>query len=291
MPNISILPFLFILLWSSAFISGKAIMADATPFAALLFRFCVVTFGFGVVCLLVRQSFQLSVRKIMDAIFIGVLFHGIYLGGVFWSMSHHMPAGSAALIVSLQPVLTALLAGPLLAEHVSMRQWIGTALGFLGAAMVLGVDVGTVIPVSGVIVCLFSLAAITGGTLYQKRHGSDVPVLISNFYQGIGGVSFHLCLMLLIEDPYIHLTTNFIIGMSWQILAVSAGAWLILLILLKQGTASKTTALFFLVPPTAAIMGYIVLAEPLTAFDISGLCLASFGVFIATRPQRPPAAR
>ena len=83
MPNISILPFLFILLWSSAFISGKAIMADATPFAALLFRFCVVTFGFGVVCLIVRQTFQLSVRKIMDAIFIGVLFHGIYLGGVF----------------------------------------------------------------------------------------------------------------------------------------------------------------------------------------------------------------
>ena len=285
MPTHLILPFLFIILWSSAFISGKAIMADATPFLALLMRFAIVGAGFAALMGILQKSISLERRAIFDSLLVGVLFHGIYLGGVFWSMSNGMPAAIAALIVSLQPVITAILAGPILGEQVGMRQKLGVILGFIGAGFVIGLDVGSAIPVAGVIVCLISLGAITGGTLYQKRRGSQIPVMAGNLYQAIGGALFHLIFMSLFEVPSVAWTTNFIVGMAWQILAVSGIAWLILLILLKRGTASQTTALFFLVPPTAALMGYVVLAEPMTGIDIGGMILASLGVYIATRPQ------
>ena len=280
-----ILPFIFIILWSSAFISGKAIMADATPFLALLIRFSIVGAGFIALMYLMRKPIRLERRAAFDSILVGVLFHGVYLGGVFWSMSHGMPAAIAALIVSLQPVVTALFAGPLLGEHVGLRQWAGTILGFLGAGLVLGFDIGGAIPLFGVVVCLISLSAITGGTLYQKKRGADIPVMAGNVYQAIGGAAFHLCAMCFLESPSLVWTQNFVIGMAWQILAVSGIAWLILLILLKRGTASQTTALFFLVPPTAALMGYVVLGEPMSWVDCGGMILASIGVYIATRPQ------
>lgn len=285
MPVQQFLPLLFIILWSSAFISGKAIVADATPFISLLLRFSIVGVGFGILLLAMRRSFALSRRAIFDSILVGILFHGIYLGGVFWALSNEMPAAIAALIVALQPVITALLAGPLLGEHVGIRQWVGTCLGFAGAGLVLGFDIGGAIPVAGVLVCLISLCSITAGTLYQKRQGADIPVAEGNFYQAIGGVGFHLFAMGFFETPSILWTENFIIGMAWQIIVVSGVAWLVLLILLKRGTASQTVALFFLVPPTAALMGFVVLGEPMTAIDIGGMVLASIGVYIATRPQ------
>lgn len=285
MPTSQLLSFLFIVLWSSAFIAGKAVMADATPFAALFLRFGIVAAGFGVVCLVLRQSFRLSNRAIFSSMLVGVLFHGIYLGGVFWSMANQMPAAMAALITSLQPVATAILAGPLLGERVGARRWFGTALGVAGVGLVLGLDIGTAIPVAGVGVCLISLSAFVAGTLYQKRWGTDIPVISGNFYQALGGLFFHMLLMSAFETPSIHVTTNFLIGMSWLVVGTSGVAWLILLILLKRGTASQTTSLFFLVPPTAALMGYFVLGEPMTIMDICGMILASVGVFIATRPQ------
>ena len=157
MPAPQILPLLFIILWSSAFISGKAIVADATPFLSLLLRFSIVGLVFCMLMLALRRSFALSQRAIFDSILVGVLFHGVYLGGVFWAMAHQMPASIAALIVALQPVLTALLAGPLLGEHVGARQWLGTFMGFVGAGLVLGFDIGSTIPIAGVFVCLVSL--------------------------------------------------------------------------------------------------------------------------------------
>ena len=285
MPTHLTLPFIFIILWSSAFISGKAIMADATPFLALLMRFAIVGAGFAVLMGVMQKSMRLERRAMFDSILVGVLFHGVYLGGVFWSMSNGMPAATAALIVSLQPVITALLAGPVLGEQIGLRQGLGTILGFLGAGFVIGLDIGSAIPLSGVIVCLISLAAITSGTLYQKHRGAQIPVMAGNLYQAVGGVGFHLFFMCFFEVPSLSWTPNFLIGMAWQICAVSGIAWLILLVLLKRGTASQTTTLFFLVPPTAAIMGYLVLAEPMTFIDIGGMMLASLGVYIATRPQ------
>ena len=128
-------PFLFVILWSSAFISGKIIVEDASPFAALGFRFALVAFGFFCFALILKDNLSARSRDIFEACGTGILFHGLYLGGVFFAVSKGLPAGIAALIVSLQPVLTGALAGPVLGETVTWRQWAGIMLGFGGAAL------------------------------------------------------------------------------------------------------------------------------------------------------------
>ena len=137
-----IFPLIFIVLWSSAFITTKPIVDHSEPFSALAFRFFFVSLGFLIFSIYKNFSLVVSKSNLIQSLVSGVLFHGIYLGGVFYSVSVGMPTGIAALIVTLQPILTNILAGPILKEHVSYHQWIGILLGFLGAALVLGFDIG-----------------------------------------------------------------------------------------------------------------------------------------------------
>ena len=141
-----IFPFIFIILWSSAFITTKPLIDNSDPFSALAFRFLIVTFGFFLFSFYTKQKIFVSKRNFIESFFSGILFHGLYLGGVFYSISKGMPTGIAALIVTLQPILTNALSGPILNEKVSIKQWIGVLLGFSGAALVLGFDIGSDIP-------------------------------------------------------------------------------------------------------------------------------------------------
>ena len=166
---IRIYPFIFILLWSSAFITTKPIVDNSDPFAALAFRFFFVAIGFYLFSLYSNQSIIIKQRNIIESVFSGVLFHGLYLGGVFYSVSICMPTGIAALIVTLQPILTNALSGPILGEKVKLKQWIGVLLGFIGAAVVLGLDVGVEIPLMGLIATIVALIAITTSTIWQKK--------------------------------------------------------------------------------------------------------------------------
>ena len=133
---IRIYPFAFILLWSSAFITTKPIVNHSDPFAALAFRFFFVAIGFCLFSLYSKSSLVVKKNYLVESIFSGVLFHGFYLGGVFFSISIGMPAGIAALIVTLQPILTNILSGPFLNEKITLKQWIGAFLGLLGAILV-----------------------------------------------------------------------------------------------------------------------------------------------------------
>ena len=147
---VKIFPFIFIILWSSAFVTTKPIIDNSDPFAALAFRFFVVAFGFYIFSIYTNQKILTNSRNLLQSLFSGVLFHGVYLGGVFYSVSIGMPTGIAALIVTLQPILTNALAGKFLGEKVTFKQWIGVILGFIGAALVLGFDIGSSLPVFGV---------------------------------------------------------------------------------------------------------------------------------------------
>ena len=162
---VRISPFIFILLWSSAFITTKPIIDNSDPFAALAFRFFFVAIGFYLFSLYSKQSIIINQKNLIESVFSGVLFHGFYLGGVFYSISIGMPTGIAALIVTLQPVLTNALSGPLLGERVTMKQWGGVFLGFVGAVLVWGLDVGSKIPLIGLIATMVALIAITWSTL------------------------------------------------------------------------------------------------------------------------------
>ena len=280
---IRIYPFIFILLWSSAFITTKPIVDNSDPFSALAFRFFFVALGFYVFSIYTKQKLIVNQKNLIESVFSGVLFHGFYLGGVFYSISIGMPTGIAALIVTLQPVLTNALSGPILGEKVNKKQWTGVLLGFLGAVLVLGLDVGSNIPILGLIATIVALVSITTSTIWQKKLSNNLPLSVSNFYQAVGGCLFHILAILLISKPYISFTDTFLIAMSHQIFLVSFGAFTILMFLIKNNSASKTVSIFFLIPATSAFMAWLFLNETLTTLDIVGFVITTIGVYIATR--------
>ena len=281
-----IFPFIFVVLWSSAFVTTKPIIDNSDPFTALAFRFFFVALGFFIFSVYTKKKILSNRKNLLQSIFSGVLFHGIYLGGVFYSVSIGMPTGIAALVVTLQPILTNALAGKFLDEIVTFKQWIGVVLGFIGAALVLGIDIGSSLPMIGVISSFIALIAITTSTLWQKKISNDLPLSVSNMYQAIGGCLFHIVIIFIFTDPYINFTSTFLIAMSHQIFLVSFGAFTILMFLIKNNSASKTVSIFFLIPPTTAVMAWLFLNEVLTNLDLIGFIIATLGVYIATRKNK-----
>ncbi len=280
---IKIFPLIFIILWSSAFITTKPIIDNSDPFTALAFRFFCVAIGFYLFSVYSKYSILINRRNLIESFFSGVLFHGLYLGGVFYSISIGMPAGIAALIVTLQPILTNILSGPILGEKVTLRQWLGVVLGFIGAGLVLGLEVGSDIPLLGLIATLIALISITASTIWQKKLSGNLPLPVSNFYQAAGGCTFHILIIILFIEPYINFSQTFLIAMSHQIFLVSFGAFTILMYLIKNNSASKTVSIFFLVPATSAFMAWLFLNENLTNLDLLGFVITTIGVYIATR--------
>ncbi len=280
---VKVFPFIFILLWSSAFITTKPIIDNSDPFSALAFRFGLVALGFFLFSIYSKKKIIIDRKNFFESFFSGVLFHGVYLGGVFFSISKGMPTGIAALIVTLQPILTNALSGPILNEKVTLKQWIGVLLGFSGAVMVLGFDIGTEIPTIGLVATVVALIAITTSTIWQKKLSNNLPLSVSNMNQALGGFIFHIIIIILFAEPYINFSTTFIIAMSHQIFLVSFGAFTILMFLIKKNSASKTVSIFFLIPPTSAFMAWLFLNERLSNLDLLGFLIATIGVYIATR--------
>tara|TARA_B100001250_G_scaffold178992_1_gene153875 strand:- start:368 stop:1219 length:852 start_codon:yes stop_codon:yes gene_type:complete len=282
---IKLLPFIFVILWSSAFITTKPITDHSDPFAALAFRFLIVALGFFIFSIYKKHRIIIKKKFLLESLSTGILFHGFYLGGVFFSISRGLPTGIAALIVTLQPILTNILAGPFLNEKVKIKQWLGVLLGFIGASLVLGFDIGSNLPTIGIISAFVSLIAVTAATLWQKKLSNNLPLSVNNMYQAIGGCLFNVLLILTIAKPFINFSMTFVIAMSHQIFLISFGAFTILMYLIKNNSASKTVTLFFLVPPTSALMAFFFLNENLSNIDILGFLIVSLGVFIATRKK------
>jgi len=276
-------PFLFVFFWSSAFVSGQIIVQSASPFASLSFRFIIVALGFIIFAKIFNEKILVKKSLIYQSAITGILFHGFYLGGVFFSYSVGLSATLSALIVGLQPVLTNILSGPVLKEKVTITQWVGILLGLIGTVLVIGLDIGKSIPILGIIASIVALIGATTATIWQKKFTNKLSLSVNNFYQAVAAAIFLFLASLMFEVSYINFTTSFILSMGWQIIMVSFGAFTILMYLIKIGTASKTSNLFFLVPPTTAVMAWFVLGEELYRNDLIGLMIASIGVFIATR--------
>ena len=276
-------PYLFVFFWSSAFISGQFIVQSASPFAALSFRFLIVSIFFLLFSFFFREKILINYKLILQASITGVLFHGFYLGGVFFSYSIGLSATLSALIVGLQPILTNIFSGPILKERVTLVQWIGIGFGFIGTVLVIGYDIGKTIPILGVIASIVALLGATTATIWQKKFTSEITLSVNNFYQAIAATFFLIITSFLFEVSFINFDKRFILSMGWQIIMVSFGAYAILMYLIKTGTASKTSNLFFLIPPTTGVMAYFVLGEDLYFIDLIGLTICTFGVYIATR--------
>lgn len=292
----SILPLLFIVLWSSAFVAGKAGVQNATPFAFLAVRFFIVTIIFSLVAKGIsmwrnRRDGQADDKSpknrvkdpIVQTALVGVLIHGAYLGSTFFAMANGLGAALAALIVSTQPLLTTGLAVFLFNERPQPTQWVGIVIGFSGVVIVLSPSLGVNAPIISILSCIFGLFAITAGTLIQKRIGNSIGLLKSNIIQAAAASLFFVMLITTIETPDITFNQTFVISLAWQVLAVSTGAYVILMVLIKRDSVAATTSLLFLVPPVTAIIAFFVFGEPLTPVTISGFLMASFGVYLVTQ--------
>ena len=280
-------PFIFVLLWSSAFITTLPIVLNSDPFSALAFRFFFVAICFLIYSIVKKIKIKVNFRNLFNSFSTGILFHGFYLGGVFYAIFVGLPTSIVALIVTLQPILTNILAGYFLNEEVNMYQWIGVVLGFTGAVMVIGFDIGSTLPMKGLIAAVIALIAITTSTIWQKKISNDIPLPVNNMYQAIGAVIFHLIIIILIfEDAFIIINLEFLLAMSHQVFLVSLGAFSILMYLIKNNSASKTVSLFFLIPAVTATMAWIFLGENLSLVDVIGFIITSIGVFISTRKQK-----
>ena len=279
----NLFPLLFVFFWSSAFVSGQIIVQSASPFASLSFRFVIVAFGFLLFALAFKEKIFVKSSLVLQSSVTGIFFHGFYLGGVFFSYSVGLSATLSALIVGLQPVLTNILSGPILKEKVTSTQWIGIILGLIGTVFVIGLDIGKSIPALGVVASIVALIGATTATIWQKKFTNSLSLSTNNFYQALAAAIFLFFVSLFFEISYINFTTSFILSMGWQIIMVSFGAFSILMYLIKTGTASKTSNLFFLVPPTTAFMAWLVLNEELLRNDIIGLIITAIGVYMATK--------
>jgi len=280
-------PGLFVLLWSTGFVGAKYGLPYAEPFTFLLIRLAIAAALLAALAAALRAPWPVSASQLGHAAVAGLLLHAGYLGAVFWAIHRGVPAGISAVIVSLQPVLTSALVPRLLGEHVGRRQWLGLALGLAGVALTVlpgaagsGADR---LPAAGIAACLVGLAATTAGTLYQKRHGAKVPLLAGTAAQYAVCAAVFAVLAPLTESMDVDWTGELAAAMAWLVLALSVGAILLLLTLLRRGSASRVSSLFYLVPPATAVEAYLLFDERLGPVELVGMLLAVAGVALVLR--------
>jgi len=278
------MPGVFVLLWSTGFIGAKMGLPYAEPFTFLFLRFAILTALLVVIALAFRAPWPSTWGAVARVGVVGLLVHGVYLGGVFSAIHAGLSAGVAALIVGLQPLLTAVGAGAFLGEKVKPRQWLGLVLGLVGVVMVLGdklnIDGGRL---DGIAFAVAALFGITAGTLYQKRHGDAMDLRSGSAIQyAVAGVPM-LALAWIFESGEVQWSGELIFALVWLVLVLSLGAISLLYILIRRGAASKVASLFYLTPPVVAVFAWILFDETLVPLAMVGMGVVVVGVALATR--------
>lgn len=287
------LPVVFVVLWSTGFIGSKLGAPYSEPFTFLAVRFALAALLMIGIALAFRVEWPNTPQRIFHAVVVGILIHGTYLGGVFWAIDNGVPAGVSALIVSLQPLVTGLAAGPLLGESISSRQWLGLVLGFFGVVMVVGqkLDFSGGIGVgwgdgAGFIACFIGMLAIAGGSLYQKRFCAGENLRGHQAIQLTAATLFIGTLSFTFETQTLVWAPEFIVAMAWLVCVMSIGTFTLLYALIHRGAASQVSSLFYLVPPVTAVMAYFLFDETLGPLALVGMGITVLGVALATRPKK-----
>ena len=274
-------PGLFVLLWSTGFIAAKYGLPYAPPYAFLAWRFVFVAGLMTAVALATRAAWPKTPREYADLAFVAVLVHALYLGGVFVSIDGGMAAGTSAMLVGLQPILTVVLAHYWMKETVSAKQYAGLALGLAGVYFVVRHKIDLSGHLSGLVPSAVALVAISVGTLYQKRHCAHVDLRSGSAVQFVVCALLYVPLALVVDARPVQWTGHFVFALSWSVLVLSVGA--ISLRLLRHGAAANVARLFYLVPPTTALMAYLLFGERLDTWALIGMALICLGVVLARR--------
>jgi drug/metabolite transporter (DMT)-like permease len=270
---------LFVLLWSTGFIGAKLGLPYAEPFTFLLIRFGLVTAILTGVAVATRAPWPRTSRDVFHLVVTGLLIHAIFLSGVFSSLYKGVPTGVTALIVGMQPVLTAMCVGPLLGEKVSLRQWLGLALGVVGVGLVVQNKLSLNPPeMGGFAWSVAALLGITAGTLYQKKFCTGMDLRTGTVIQYAAAGVAMLSVAPLIESMHVVWSGEFIFALLWLSLVLSVGAIFLLFVLIRRGKASSVASLFYLVPPCTALIAFFVFGETLGLAAILGMGIAVVGV-------------
>jgi drug/metabolite transporter (DMT)-like permease len=271
-----------VLLWSTGFIGAKLGLPYAEPMTFLALRFAVASGLLLLAALAWRAPWPKSWAEAGHIAVAGLLLHGLYLGSVFAAIDLGVEAGVAALVVSLQPLLVAALAVPLLGERVGRLQWLGLVIGILGVALVVGrklaLGLGTPLAMGLTILGLFGLAA---ATLYQKRFCADMPFRSGNVIQLAAASLATGALALLLESRRIVWSGEFLFALGWLVVVLSLGAFMLLYLLIRHGAAARVASLFYLVPPATAVIAWLLFDERFGPLALAGMALAVVGVALA----------
>ena len=293
------MPAVFVLIWSTGFIVAKFGLPYAPPLTFLCIRYLLSIVCFLIWIGLARASWPRGRQQWLHLAVTGVLMHAGYLGGVWVAVKAGMGSGLAALIVGLQPVLTAVWMAWTASNgnatdaqnQVTRRQWIGLALGLGGLVLVVARKFGTGSEVTALTLgcTVFALLSITVGTLYQKRFVQPADVRSANAIQLAAALLVTLPLALLETEP-IAWRAEFMGAMAWSVLALTLGGSSLLYLLIQRGAATAVTSLFYLVPPTTALMAWLLFGEAITLATIAGTALTAVGVKLVVSPAKPRVA-
>lgn len=277
-------PAMFILLWSGGFSALKAGLAYAEPITYLALRYGMVLTVLLPLFLVIRPPLPRNPVEWLHQGVIGILVQTLYFGLVYVAMKLGVSAGLQALIVSLQPILVGILAPRLVQERVGLAQWVGLGLGILGAVLVItarsSVDAASW---AGIFCAFGALLGMTAGTLYEKRFGVAQHPVTSNLVQYAVGFAAVLPLAWVLEDMRVVWTVPMIAALMYLAIGNSLVAVTLLLAMIRRGAASRVSALFFLVPPTAAMIAWLLIGESMPPIAWAGMALAAAGVAIANR--------
>lgn len=276
-------PLLFVVLWSTGFIGAKLGLPHAEPLTFLLIRYVLVLALMILLALAMRAPWPRDARHWFHIGVSGLLVHGIYLGGVYVAIGKGLPAGVTSLVVGIQPLLTAIGAGWLLKETVLARQWLGLLLGFVGVSLVVSGKLGAGFGLDALWPALAALAGITSGTLYQKRFCGAFDWRTGSIAQFLPTALLTWLVAARTEDFRVAWTGEFIFAMAWLVLVLSVGAVSLLNWLIRRGSAVNMASLFYLVPPSTALMAWLLFDEKLAGMALAGMALAVWGVYLARK--------
>lgn len=281
-------PAAFVLLWATGFIGARYAMPWCEPFVFLAARFAIA--GVIIALAAIVAGVKWPGRKTaLHAAISGSLIHGVYLGAVFWAIRNGLPAGMSALIVGIQPLLTALIAGAVLKETVTPRHWTGLMTGLAGIAFVLSPKLsfaGQGVNTATLSASVLAVLAVSAGTIWQKRFVTGADLRGSTACQYLGAFLVAATVSLLFEKQECTLTVELVFAMAWLVAVLSIGAIFLLMMLIRDGAVSKVASLFYLVPAVTAVMAWALFNETLSAVQIAGMIVTAFGVAMATAQPR-----
>ena len=275
-------PMVFVLLWSTGFIGARLTAPDAEPLSFLVWRFGIVAVVLTLWSVVVKAPW-LGWRQARHALVAGALMHGCYLGSVYWAVFNGMPAGVSALIIGLQPLMTAFIAAPVLGEKVTARHWLGLVVGIAGVALVVWPRLtftGSGITPVTVLISIIGTLCFAAGSIYQKHYCVGHDLRTGNVFQFVGGTIVVFIGAWFMESFQVAWTMPVVFAMFWTVLVLSIGAITLLYKMIRLGNVSKVAGMFYLVPAVTAVIAWLWFGETLLIIQMIGMAVCAAAVML-----------